>query len=63
MESLEEFSNNKLSSHIDSNANNSHNEIEDKKKSRKNLIVSIEEQHEKNRITEEIEFEYLKKLI
>ena len=55
MESLEEFSNNKLS-------HGNLPESDEKKKTRRNLIDSIEEKDEKNRINEEIEFEYLRKL-
>ena len=59
MESLEHFSNNK----IDRESRDKSTEAEEKKRTRKQIIESIEEDGEKKRITEELEFEYLKKLI
>jgi len=59
MESLEEFSNNK----IHKIAEDKNFDTEEKKKIRKHLVESSEEEIEKKRIEEELEFEYLKKLI
>lgn len=60
MESLEQFSNNKATKE---SKDSKGVEVEEKKSTRRQMIESIEEDGERKRITEELEFEYLKKLI
>lgn len=59
MESLDQFSNRKIVNESSTKVN----DIEEKKSTRKQIIDSIHEVEEKKRISEELEFEYLKKLI
>lgn len=59
MESLEEFSTNQINNDSEKNENDG----DDKKKSRKSIINSFEENLEKEKINDELEYEYLKRFI